>query len=300
MKKLLLPLLITSLLLGLLIYWLWSRNQSTMKPFSQAPTPISAQPTPAPENDDLSMDDDEESIPEKFDDHTDKQKEFTQKLSEMNEEIKRCQQAVNAQFPIEKMESKAPAFKNIETLKRSLDIFYEAVSKKMNKANEFVQFLDSVPEGEIDPKRLFRQLGDVEDCGDFEEESIVDMAITAAQEKHWSAGDRKELVLTLLKHFRDQLNTSLGLHQIISKVEILQNLADEGFISERVTQDINNFQQLVDNTETEFRNNVPSDMMDRKYPTTRQISELKSLENDLNEKVREPMRELFTTVENSY
>jgi hypothetical protein len=246
-------------------------------------------------NDELS----DEDIPTSFEDKTDKQKEFTLKLKEMNDEIKRCQEAVNAQFPIEKLEANAPAYKNVESFKSALNVFYSAVAKKMSKTQEFMQFLETLPESEVDAKRLYRQLSEVEDCGDFEEESIVDIAITVAQDKKWPEGDKKEMVNSLIKHFRDQLNGPIGLHQVMSKVEIMRNLVDEDFIPSRYGQDLNNLQQLIDNAENDFKNNLPGDILEQKYPSSREISDMKQTENELIDKIKDPINETFSNIENA-
>ncbi|MDH4468075.1 MAG: hypothetical protein QE271_08455 [Bacteriovoracaceae bacterium] len=299
MKKMVMIILAVILIIGSLIYWLTQRDKNIDGDFAASEKVKVEKSQDSNSNEDQDIDETIDDIPSNFTDTTDKQKEFSKKLKEMNDEIKKCQQTVNAQFPIEKLETNAPAFKNIQSLKVALDNFYQAVARKMSKSNEFMQFLENLPESEVDSKRLYKQLSEVEDCGDFEEESIIDMAITAAQDKKWSAADRKDLVSTLIKNFRDQLNTPLGLHQVVSKVEILRNLVDEEFISSKNGQDLNNLQQLLDNSENEFKNNLPTDILDNKYPSSREISDMKHMENEIVEKVRDQFLDTLTNVENN-
>ena len=296
------PIIFSAIIIVLLSFYFYQNKRDEAVPITSTAQDHSTKDQEKNE-DDLrveTMDEDltDDDIPTTFEDKSEKQKEFTKRLKEMNDEIKKCQEAVNAQFPIEKLEANAPAYKNIDSLKVGLNTFYNAVAKKMAKTQEFMVFLETLPESEVDSKRLYRQLSDVEDCGDFEEESIIDIAITAAQDKKWPESDKKELVTTLIKHFRDQMNGPIGLHQVMAKVEILRNLVDEEFIPNKYGQDLNNLQQLIDNAESDFKNNLPSDALEQKYPSSREISDMKQAENEIVEKLKDPINDSFSNIEN--
>jgi hypothetical protein len=285
-----------SFLALLLVLWYWKGKPGT----NDANPQVSST--------DLSLDSSEDehdiNVEEKslekiplYEDSTEKQKEFTKKILSISSVVSQCQATVEKFFPAGSLDSVSPTYKNPEQLKKYLSKFYEQVNFKLDKSQELFEYLETIPEEEISPQRLFQQLSTVEDCGDFEEESIMDQVITTATSQQWSKEDKKDVVLFLINRFSEQMQKSIGLHQISAKIEILHNLQEEGIIPAKFQTNLNLMDQLIENGENEFRQNLPQDFASKKYPTIQDMIELKNTEKETIDKIKGPLQDLLDNLE---
>lgn len=228
---------------------------------------------------------------------TEKQREFNQHVQDLIKATAKCREDLSKLFPMEQLEGPSKVYKNVNQFKAALQKFYQVVSRKVDQSNRLVAYMETLPEGEIPPEQLFAQLSAIEDCGDFEEEAVLDQALTTALEMKWSIDQKRELASSILQLFKSQLQTPLGLHQISSKVEVLHSLVDDGFLSSRLSSELTTLDQAMEAAETEFRQSLPQEYTDIKYPTLQNILEIKKAENYITEKMKQPLFDIISSAE---
>ena len=97
----------------------------------------------------------------------------------------------------------------------------------------------------------------------------------------------------MLAKFQEQLNLDLGLHQIISKIETFDTMLDENLLPDDLKEELNRINQLVEDTESDFRAMLPQSMGDRSYLTPAEIADIKEKEREITERLKDPLKELF-------
>lgn len=283
---------ITLILIITLIWWVinFSNESSTTKNQLQAQTE-----NIKPIEDDTEKNIDSDPAPS-FIDATPMQKEFSKQINNLVEATKNCQRDVEILFPVDSLEGPSKTYKNFSKFKDAIQKFYGVVAKRVEKSNDLMTFLETLPEGEIPSERLFAQLSSIEDCGEFEEEAILDQAMTTALELNWPSDQKRELTNLVLGLFENQLQGNLGLHQLSSKIEIIHSLIDDGFISSSFNQDLATLDQVMENAETEFRQSLPADFSQKKLPTQKDIIEIKNAERDAIEKLKPQMLDVISVI----
>lgn len=232
-----------------------------------------------------------------YQDTTEKQKEFTTRIKDLNEIILGCQKEVERLFPVQSLDEPSKTYRDINQFKEALQKFYQVVSKKMEKSAELISFLESLSENDLTPERIFNQLSSIEDCGDFEEEAILDQAINTAKESNWSLDQKKELATTILQNFKGQMNQSLGLHQLTSKIDILKSLIEDGILPNKLKTDMASMEQAIEAAEQEFRQGMPADFAEKRYPPLQDILDIKNMEKEIVEKLKPQFSDVLSNCE---
>ncbi len=273
-----------ALILVISLIW-WSINSSKdtspVQNNNENITPRAASATNLEEEEDS----DAEAVPT-FVDATPMQKEFSKQITNLVDATKACQRDVEALFPVDNLEGPSKTYKKFSHFKDAIEKFYRVVDKKIEKSNDLMNFLETLPDGEITSERLFAQLSSIEDCGEFEEEAILDQAMTTALELNWPSDQKRELTNLILGLFESQLQGNLGLHQLSSKIEVIHSLIDDGFISANFNQDLATLDQVMETAETDFRQALPVDFSQKKLPTQKDIIEIKNAEREAIDKVK--------------
>lgn len=292
------PIIFGLTLIGLitLIWWFFKKEDST--PLNTTQDTLESIKDISDENDDkhLKNTTGNASPTPTFSDTTDKQKEFSKRVDSLVKITEKCQKDVEVLFPVDSLEGPSKIYKNFPKLKEAILKFYKIVADRTEKSNEIMGFIESIPENEIPPERLFSQLSSVEDCGEFEEEAIIDQAMTSATEYKWAPEQKRELTQLIISTFDQQLQGNLGLHQLSSKIEVLHNLVDEGFLSSKFNQEITTLDQTLENAETEFRQSIPLDFSEKKLPSLKDVIDIKNAEKDATEKVKSAMQDVFSNI----
>jgi len=285
------------LVLALGILWYTSRNKNDSDTDNTSSTKISMDQTPIEKNikqQPKTANTEEEIV--NFVDTTEKQKEFTKKITELNTLTLGCQKDVENLFPLQTLDDPSKKYKSAEEFKNALNKFYSIVGKKIEKSADLVNFLETVPEAELPSDRLFNQLSTVEDCGDFEEEAILDQAMTTAEELGWPMDQKKELTSAILQNFKQQLNMPIGFHQLSTKFEIVKSLVEDGFLPAKFSQEMAAMEQAIDAAENEFRLSLPADLAEKK-PSLRDIVDIKNGEKDITEKLKPQLNDIISNYE---
>ena len=226
------------------------------------------------------------------------QKEFSSKVAELVEVTQACQKEVETLFPVDSLDGPSKVYKSLPKLKDAIEKFYQVVNQRVEKSYELMSFLEKLPEGEISSERLFSQLSNIEDCGEFEEEAILDQAISTALEFKWPLEQKRELTNLILGLFENQMQSNLGLHQLSSKIEVIHSLLDDGFISNKFNQDLTNLDQAMETAEAEFRQALPSDFSQKRLPTQKDILEIKNAEREAVERIKPLLLDTISLIKN--
>ncbi len=224
------------------------------------------------------------------------QTEFNSLVTNINTEVKKCQRGIAKLFPEDDPDDILP-YQTAAELKSALDQFYGLVNGKIKDTNKVMKFFEEKNYERLDPKQTFEQLSQIEDCGDFEEESVVDSVITYVSDYSFSAADKKAVVTHIIKNFKDQLKMPIGLHHVMSKVESLESLLEEGLIAPHYQEDIARINQALEDSEEDFRRVLPLNMSEKKYLSPREVLEIKDRENEILERVKTTLGEILTQVE---
>jgi hypothetical protein len=257
---------------------------------------VEAQPNNPKENLPVEDNADELEPVATFVDATPKQKEFSNQIASLVDATKACQRDVEALFPIDSLEGASKTYRNFSSFKSAIEKFYKVVEKRVEKSNELMNFLETLPDGEISSERLFAQLSSIEDCGEFEEEAILDQAISTALELKWPSDQKRELTNLVLSLFENQMQSNLGLHQISSKIEVLHSLIDDGFISSNFNQELTTLDQVMENAENDFRQSLPVDFSQKKLPTQKDIIDIKNAEREAIDKIKPQILDIISLI----
>lgn len=228
-----------------------------------------------------------------FVDSTEKQKEFSKRVDALVKITEKCQRDIETLFPVDSLEGPSKIYKSLPKLKEAIQKFYKIVADRADKSNELMGFIETIPDGEIAPERLFSQLSSVEDCGEFEEEAILDQAMTTAIDYKWPLEQKRELTQLIVNLYEQQLQANLGLHQLSSKIEVLHSLVDEGFLSSKCNQDLTALDQTLESAEADFRQSIPLDFSQKKLPTMKDVIDIKNAEKEACEKVKSSMQDVL-------
>ncbi len=224
------------------------------------------------------------------------QTEFNTLVANINGQVKKCQAGIAKLFPEDDPDDILP-YQTAGELKGALDQFYSLVNGKINDTNKVMQFFQEKNHESLDAQKTFEQLSQIEDCGDFEEESVVDSVITYISDYSFSSNDKKTIVSHILKHFQDQLKMPIGLHHIMSKVESLEGLLEEELIPTHFQEDIARVNQVLEDSEEDFRRVLPINMSEKKYLSPKEILDIKDRENEILERVKISLGEILTQLE---
>lgn len=297
MKNKPLPIIIGFVLIGLISLVWWFANSSVEeKTQSIESVPENSQVTSNSTNSN-SASQIAEAAPT-FVDSSPMQKEFSQKISKLVDATKTCQTDVETLFPVDSLDGPSKSYKNFSKFKDAIQKFYSVVEKRVEKSHDLMTFLETLPDGEISSERLFAQLSSIEDCGEFEEEAILDQAMTTALELNWPSDQKRELTNLILGLFDKQLQGNLGLHQLSSKIEVMHSLLDDGFISSNFNQDLTTLDQVMESAENDFRQALPLDLNQKKLPTQKDVIEIKNAEREAIDKVKPQILDLINLIKN--
>jgi hypothetical protein len=300
MKNKPLPIYIGIFLIGIisLVWWLTNSSDQSDSPSTQN-SQITTDDKNLGNNDSQKTDPSLEAEPvPTFVDNSPLQKEFTQKINSLVDATKKCQNDVEILFPVDSLDGPSKTYKNFPKFKDAIQKFYKVVEQRVEKSHELMTFLETLPDGEVSPERLFAQLSSIEDCGEFEEEAILDQAMTTALELNWPSDQKRELTNLVLGLFEKQLQGNLGLHQLSSKIEVMHSLLDDGFISSNFNQDLTSLDQVMEGAENEFRQALPLDFTQKKLPSQKDIVEIKNAEREAIEKVKPQILDLINLIKN--
>lgn len=292
------PILIGLGLIALVTFIWWITNLPDNNDTHSNDETVKENLTVTEPKDPLESDEENVSPTPTFVDTTEKQREFSKKVDALVKATETCQKDVESLFPVDSLEGPSKIYNNFPKLKDAIQKFYTVVANRVEKSHELMNFLETVPDGEIAPDRLFAQLSAVEDCGEFEEEAILDQAMTTAVDYRWSTEQKKELTNLILNLFEQQLKGNLGLHQISSKIEVLHSLIDEGFLPAKFNQELTALDQVLEGAETDFRQSLPLDFSSKKLPTQRDVIDIKNAERESSEIVKAAVLEKINSINN--
>lgn len=282
------PIIIGFALIALISIIWWLKNSPTEVESDNSSTATSVQLTET-QNEELENEDSNRDMAEPiptFVDTTPKQIDFSKKIASLVEATKACQRDVELLFPVDNLDGPSKTYKTFSQFKDAIEKFYRVVEQRIEKSNDLMNFLETMPEGEISPDRLFSQLSSIEDCGEFEEEAILDQAMTTALELSWPSDQKRELTNLILSLFENQIQSNLGLHQLSSKIEVIHSLLDDGFISSNFSQELTALDQIMETAETEFRQSLPTDISQKSLPALKDVIDIKNAEREATDKVR--------------
>jgi hypothetical protein len=207
------------------------------------------------------------------------EKILNDKVTQLNQEIQKCQQKIAAIFPQfdHQVDTMSMPF---EEIKIKVEQFYGQVNNKILASKNLMEHIESLSDTDIDPKVLFQQLSNVEDCGDFEEDTLLDIVITSSQSDSWSKEQKKEILQTFIGHFKRQLSLPLGFHQVLAKVEALQVLTEEGFVGQKHKIEMVALERVLEDAQFDYQRSFPTTMVEEKKITPSALAELKQRERD--------------------
>lgn len=276
------------------LVWWFTNSSKNIDPVENKKLPEKVEISHQPVKD---IPDEAEVVPT-FVDATPMQKEFSKQIANLVAATKACQRDVEILFPVDSLDGPSKTYKNFSSIKDAIEKFYRVVSKRVEKNNNLMNFLETLPDGEIASDRLFAQLSSVEDCGEFEEEAILDQAMATALELNWPSDQKRELTNLILSLFETQLQGNLALHQLSSKIEVIHSLIDDGFISANFNQDLIALDQVMENAESDFRQALPADFSQKKLPTQKDIIEIKNAEREAIDKVKPQILDTISLIKN--
>lgn len=224
------------------------------------------------------------------------QSEFNTLVSSINEDVKKCQQGIAKLFPNNDPDNRLP-YQTAAEIKTALDNFYGLVNEKIINTHRVIGFFDEKNYEALDPKQTFEKLAQIEDCGDFEEESVVDSIISYISDYNFTAAEKKSIVSNILNHFQGQLKVPVGLHHIMSKVESLESLLEENLIPGHYQEDIARVNQILEDSEEDFRRILPTNLGEKKFLSPKEIIDIKDRENEILDRVKSTLGDILTQIE---
>ncbi|MCB9091540.1 MAG: hypothetical protein H6621_09105 [Halobacteriovoraceae bacterium] len=296
-KKVQIVIAAAALGVAVLLIFLFTRNNGSeeLEPISVQTTTTTLPPQKEREPETTQSETDQSQVNES----NEVRKKFDNLLLDIKSSISQCRDGIEKLFPEKNLDEETLPYNSPEEIKQALNQYYSLVNDKLNKTEGLINFFKNEPINKLDPKSAYEQLAQIEDCGEFEEESIVDALIGSQNIHQWDSDTRKDLSSFLIKKFLGQLDQPVNLHHIISKIESLETLIEQGFISEQYKDEISRLNTLLDDAEMDFRNIVPSNLANRKYLTPAEILDIKEREKEITNRVKNQFVESLSIIQGS-
>ncbi len=227
--------------------------------------------------------------------NTNESLELDELLDDISDQITDCQKTVEKLFP-ENDDGSLP-YKTASEVKNALSKFYKVTNDKLDNVGKVVKFLENADSSKLDAKKTFENISNIDDCGDFEEENIIDSVVSFLSEYTFSQAEKKSIAKHLINSFLTQINKPIGLHHIVSKVESIETMIDEEIIPPSLEADLERMNQTLEDIESDFRAVIPKDFATKDFFTPEEILLLKSREDEVIEKIKIPLKEFLSQIQ---
>lgn len=222
---------------------------------------------------------------------------FMFQLNHLEKQIAQCQNTLSTLIPDDIMDQGKLKIKDLDQLKDIIKGFYQAVDKKITASEGLMKTIEKVPENHIPGDLIFDSLSKLDDCGEFEEESLTELVITYATQENLTSEQKREIMGMLLPAYRAQLKLNLGLQHMFGKMVNLKLLLDADFISRNHADNINVMSQSIEEIEGNYRAMLPQDILQKQSLNQKEILEIKSIEKDEVDKVKLRIIEVLDDIE---
>ncbi len=216
-------------------------------------------------------------------------------LDEISSHVSKCQNTIKKLFP-ETDDSSLP-YSKVSEIKDAVTRFYQVTNQKLEYVGKVIDFFESNDTSSLDPKITFEKISNIDDCGDFEEENIVDSVVSFLSEYTFSKEEKKSVAKHLIKNFINQLDRPVGLHHLVSKVESIETMIDEGIVPTSLESELSEMNQTLEDIEDDFRTLIPKNFAQKEYLTPKEILLLRSREDDVLNKIRGPLKDFLNQVQ---
>ncbi len=221
--------------------------------------------------------------------------ELDEILDGITSEISDCKKKINSLFP-EDTDAQGLPYQSVKELNNALTSFFTITGKKLDRVHEVVTFFKENDTKQLDPKSTFEKISNLEDCGDFEEENVIDTVIDFLTEYNFKKSEQMRVSKHILGLYLDQLDKPVGLHHLVAKVESIESMIDEGLLPKSTENDLNLMNQSLEDMEEDFRTLIPKNFADKQYLTPTEILMLKQREDEVLDKLKAPLKDFIKQI----
>jgi len=225
-------------------------------------------------------------------------KPLTKKLEtlivDINKDVSECQKKIESLFPEKYIEDDKIPYKTVKDIKKAVTSFYKVLNHKNSKTHQIITFFENNESQNLDPKATFEKISSIPDCGDFEEEVIMDALVSYISEHQFSTTEKKEISRHLLKEFSEQLDGKAALHHLISKIDSVESMVDENILPASIEKEIESLNQMLEDSEEDFRDLLPTDFAKKRYLSPKQIVLIKKREEEIIERMKVPVKQMLS------
>jgi len=216
-------------------------------------------------------------------------------LDEISQEISDCKKKINQLFP-EDSDTKSLPYQSVKELNSALSSFFSITGNKLDRVNEVVKFFKENDTGQLDPKATFEKVSSLEDCGDFEEENVIDSVIDFLTEYNFKKAEQQIVSKHILNLYLKQLDRPVGLHHLVAKVESIESMIDEGLLPKSTEAELDLMNQSLEDMEEDFRSLIPKNFADKQFLTPSEILMLKQREDEVLTKLKGPLKDFIKRI----
>ncbi len=226
------------------------------------------------------------STQEKFQTHTD----------ELKQVIDQCQKTVRRLIPDDFFDQEIPNITSVDQMIQTISEFYQVVNEKIHKANDVLQIITKEADHFSKPDEVFKSLSTLEECGEFEEEVLVEMVIQFIETEPLSEGDKQRLVEKLISSFQAQLRLNPSLYFSYSKVSALQLLFDTELIPPHLESELSHLSEISQDVEFNYRKSLPVDILERKSLSPHDIAFIRAAEQKEVKRLNETILQILSDI----
>ncbi len=221
--------------------------------------------------------------------------ELDEMLDSITNEITDCKKRIGKLFP-EDTDTKGLPYQSVKEINTALTSFFTITGNKLDRVNEVVRFFKNNNTEKLDPKSTFEKISNLEDCGDFEEENVIDSVIDFLTEYNFKKSEQLVVSKHILSLYLKQLDKPVGLHHLVAKVESIESMIDEGLLPKSTETELNLMNQSLEDMEEDFRTLIPKNFAEKQYLTPPEILMLKQREDEVLAKLKGPLKDFIKQI----